>query len=137
MRSLCGSENIFNVLWTAPTLIGLNMYMNRRLNSLTMTKYFFLSYMSIWIFYSAINPDTGLNKRLLNKWLPRFDSFDTKGRYYMGADHLALSLFYFTLLYHAKWQLALPLMAFDLLYYGPVAFGGVVAAPVIGALCLL
>ena len=34
------------------------------------------------------------------------------------------------------WVVALPLMAFDFLYYGPAGLGGV-AAPVIGALVLL
>ena len=50
---------------------------------------------------------------------------------------MALSLIMFTLLYHKMWTVALPLMAFEVLCYGPSGIGGTVAAPVIGALALL
>jgi hypothetical protein len=47
------------------------------------------------------------------------NSLPANGNYYMGADQLAQSLIYFTLLYHRLWYLAAQLMLFDLLYNGP------------------
>lgn len=35
---------------------------------------------------------------------------------------------YMALLYHRQWLIALPCMAFDLLYYGPSTLGGPAAA---------
>lgn len=80
-----------------------------------------------------MNPGSGLNFRPLRSFLPKFDSYADDGSYYMGADQVAQSLIYFTLLYHRMWLVALPCMAFDLLYYGPATLGGL-AAPIAGAL---
>jgi hypothetical protein len=99
-----------------------------------MTKFFGLSFLSIYLFWSAINPDSGLNfARPLKPYLPKFDCWADDGSYYMGADQLAQSIFYFTLLYHRLWLVALPMMGIDLLYYGPATLGGVVS-PIVGAL---
>jgi hypothetical protein len=46
----------------------------------------------------------------------------------MGADQLAQSILYFTILYHGYWSFALPFMALDVLYYGPSTLGGLLAA---------
>jgi hypothetical protein len=63
----------------------------------------------------------------------KFDSNANDGSYTMGADQMAQALCYFTLLYHRYWMIALPLMAFDTLYYGPSTLGGPAAA-ITGAL---
>lgn len=136
VKSMVGSDNIFNVAWTAPTLMALGWYMNHKLGSLTMTKFFFLSFASFFIFQSAFNPQTGLNIRPLKGILPKFDSFADDGSYYMGADQMAQSILYLTLFYHRLWFVALPLMGLDLLYYGPATLGGLVA-PIIGSLIFL
>lgn len=86
---------------------------------------------------SIFNPTTNLNVHPLYHISPiKFCSNDPNGRYYMGADQMAMSLIFFTLLYHRMWYVALPFMAIDLAYYGPATLGGLVA-PIIGALVLL
>jgi hypothetical protein len=105
-----------------------------------MTKFFFLSFFTTFFFMSTFSPESGLNIRPLKKYLgnyiPKFDCFADDGSYYMGSDSMALSIIYLTLLYHRMWFVALPLMGFDLLYYGPAIAGGPSAA-IVGALCLL
>jgi hypothetical protein len=133
IKSFVGSEKLANVIWTAPSLILLNFYMHQRVGSLVMTKFFGLSVAASFIFMSAFNPDSGLNVRPLKRFSPNFDSHAEDGSFYMGADSLAGSLIYFTLFYHRMWYVAMPFMAFDLMYYGPMA-SGALFAPIAGAL---
>lgn len=128
IKAMIGSDSFANIIWTAPSLILLSGYMQGKVGSLVMTKFFGLSFLSCWIFYSAFNPDSGFNIRPLKPFIPKFDCFADDGSYYMGADQMAQSIIYFTLLYHRMWMVALPLMAFDLLYYGPATLGGPSAA---------
>ncbi len=107
-----------------------------RVGSLTMTKFFALSLASSYIFISAFHPQSGLNYRPLSHYFPKHDSNANDGSYYMGADQMAQSIIYFTLLYHGLWTVALPVMAFDLLYYGPSTLGGI-AAPIVGSFMFL
>jgi hypothetical protein len=86
IKSQIGSNTFANVIWTAPTLIGLNMFLKGRFSNLVLTKFFFLTLMSNFIFLSAFNPSTGLNVRPLAKYLTKFDSFADDGSYTMGAD---------------------------------------------------
>lgn len=86
LKSMIGSENLANVIWTAPSLILLNFYLHKRLGPLVMSKFFFLSLASSFIFMSAAHPESGLNVRILNKYIPNFDSNAVDGSYYMGAD---------------------------------------------------
>lgn len=132
LKSQIGSDTFANVIWTAPTLIGLSLFMHKKVGSLIMTKLFFLSLLSTSVFLSAVNPDSGLNYRPLRKIFPKFDSFADDGSYYMGADQMTQSLVYFTLIYHRYWMIALPFMAFDLLYYGPATLGGLFAGTAAG-----
>lgn len=112
LKSMIGSEKLENVVWTAPSLIALNYYLHRRLGSLFMTKFFFTSLFSSYIFMSIFNPTTNLNVRPLYQIFPiKLDSNDPNGRYLMGADQMAMSLIFFTLLYHRMWYVALPIMA--------------------------
>jgi hypothetical protein len=86
---------------------------------------------------SVFNPQTGLNIHPLYYINPvKFCSNDPKGSFYMGADQMAQSILYFTLLYHRMWIVALPMMALHLGYYGPATLGGLFA-PIISALILL
>ena len=76
LKSQFGSNSFSNVIWTAPTLIGLNWYLKSRgLSNLVLTKLFFLTLISSYIFLSAINAKTGLNVRPLSKVFPSFDSY--------------------------------------------------------------
>lgn len=93
-----------------------------------MTKYFFLTMASIYIFYSALGPQTGYNVRPLKNYITKFDSYADDGSYTMGADQLAQSLCYMALLYNGYWTIALGFMTFDVLYYGPSTLGGPAAA---------
>ena len=126
-KSMMGSDTFANVVWTAPSLIGLNWYMHSKVGSLVMTKFFALSLASSYIFLSAANPQSGTNFRLLNKFLPKWDSYADDGSFTMGADQMAQAIIYFTLLYHRMWIVALPCMAFDVLYSGPSTLGGPIA----------
>jgi len=127
---MMGSEHLSNIIWTAPSLIGLNYYLHQRLGPLVMTKFFALSVASTIIFWSGFSPESGLNYRPLKHIPMKFDSWADDGSYYMGADQMAQSIIYFTLLYHRMWTVALPFMALDLLYYGPATLGGPGAAVV-------
>jgi hypothetical protein len=127
-KSMMGSENFSNVVWTAPALIGLNWYMHGKVGPLVMTKFFFMSLFSSYIFLSAFNPQSELNFRPIQGVLPKWDSYADDGSFTMGADQMAQAICYFTLLYHRYWLIALPLMAFDVLYSGPSTLGGPAAA---------
>ena len=126
---MIGSDTFANFVWTAPTLIGLSYYMHSKVTPLVMTKFFFMSLLSVSLFYSAFNPQSGMNVRPLKPYVHlKFDSFADDGSYYMGSDQMCQALIYWTLLYHRLWYIALPCMAFDILYYGPATTGGPVAA---------
>ena len=101
-----------------------------------MTKLFFISLVSSYFFMSTFNPNIKLNFRPLQGILPKIDSNANDGSYLMGADSMALSLIYFTLLYHRLWMVALPIMAADILYHGP-AIAGAPAAAIVSALILV
>ena len=136
LKSMVASDNWLNIAWTAPSLIGLNFYLHQRLGSLFMTKFFVISLVSSFFFLTTFNPKTGLNFRPLHGMFPKFDSDANDGSYLMGASPMALSIIYFTLLYHRLWMVALPLMVADTLYFGPAAAGGPVAA-LVSALILI
>ena len=133
---MLGSDNLMNIVWTAPSLILLNLYMQPKVGPLVLTKFFALSLASSFVFWSAFNPQSGWNVRPLQNLAPKFDCYDSQGRYYMGADQMAQSLIYFTLLYHRMFMVALPFMALDVLYYGPASIGGPAAA-FVGSLMFL
>ena len=133
---MVGSENWLNVLWTAPSLIGLNFYLHQRLGALFMTKFFVISLVTSFFFLTTFNPQTGLNFRPLKPLLPKLDSIGEDGRYFLGADSMALSMIYFTLLYHRLWMVTLPIMAADIMYFGPAYAGGPIAG-LISALILI
>ena len=136
IKSMMGSDNWKNIIWTAPTLILLDLYLHKRLGSLFMTKFFFFAFFSSYMFMSVFNPATGLNYRPLQGKVPSFDSFAADGSYYMGSDQLCQSLIYFTLLYHRYYILTAALILSDVLYYGPATLGGPVAG-VFAALTLV
>lgn len=86
LKAMMGSNNFLNVALTAPILIGVNQYLLPKLGPLVMTKFFFLTLASTFIFWSAFNPTTGLNYRPLRNFFPKLDSNAEDGSYYMGAD---------------------------------------------------
>ena len=85
-KAMMGSNTFANVIWTAPSIIALHFYLSPRLGPLVMTKFFALTLASTFIFWSAFNPQTGLNVRPLKNFVFRFDTNGHKGEYYMGAD---------------------------------------------------
>ena len=92
LKAMIGSDSLGNVIWTAPTLIGLNFYLHRIFGGLFMTKFFALTFLTTYAFYSIFSPQTGLNFRVLSgldKDIGHWGSFSKEGRYYMGADQLA------------------------------------------------
>jgi hypothetical protein len=107
--------------------------MHKKVGGLAMSKLFFLSLFSTYIFLSAFSPESGVNPRPLYGYMPSWDSFAKDGSYYMGADQMAQALCYFALMYHRYWYLSLGFIAFDVLYYGPATLGGPIAGAV-GAL---
>ena len=127
-KAMMGSDTLANVVWTAPTLILLNLYLQPKVGSLVLTKLFALTYATSFIFWSAFNPASGLNVRPLQGIPMKFDSYDDKGKHFMGSDTFCQSIIYFTILYHRMWYVALPIMLYDTLYYGPSTLGGPIAA---------
>ena len=132
IRSNFGSDRFSNIMWTAPALIVAGQYMHGKVGALTMFKFTPLAVLSILCFQSAFgpNPETRAlpNFRLLGGILPKWDA--SGPGYYMGADMLACSVFYFAMLYHRMWTPALLLMGFDFLYYGPRSIGAFAPAVV-------
>ncbi len=55
-KSQIGSDTFANVVWTSPTLILLSTFMHKKVGSLVMTKFFFMSLFSTFIFLSSVNP---------------------------------------------------------------------------------
>src|ERR1700733_3847678 len=49
-KSMIGSNDWRNIIWTAPALIGLNFYLHKRLGALVMTKLFVISLISSFFF---------------------------------------------------------------------------------------
>jgi hypothetical protein len=82
-----------------------------------MTKFFFLSLFSSFIFISAFNPQTGLNYRPLRSVFPKWDSCADDGSFYMGADQMCQALCYFALMYHRYWYLAFGFIALCAMLY--------------------
>lgn len=136
LKAMMASDQFSNVVWTAPSLIACNMYLSGKVPALKLTKFFFLTVASTFVFWSAFNPATGLNVRPLKHVPMKFDAFADDGSYYRGSDQLAQSLIYFCLIYNRMWMIALPCMAFDVLYYGPATLGGPLGA-IIGSFMFL
>ena len=55
-KAMAASDTLANVIWTAPSLIGVNLYMLGKVGNTALTKFFFLSLASNFIFWSAFNP---------------------------------------------------------------------------------
>lgn len=56
VKSMIGSTNLLNVVWTAPVLIGFGYELNKRMGALFTTKFFFLSLFTSYAFWSVFNP---------------------------------------------------------------------------------
>ena len=144
VRSLFGSNNLVNAAWTVPSLIFVGGYMHSKVGYLIMGKFTALSLFGTVAFMTAFNPTSDYslipNFRVLGNSLPvKWDcnGYHSKfGPYYMGADSLAGSIWYFALFYNKMWTVSLALMAFDMCYYGPQFMGGPLAA-MFGAMTLL
>jgi hypothetical protein len=65
IKAMVGSDNFYNIVWTAPALIGLDLYLHRHFGSLFMTKFFALTVFTSFAFYSIFTPQSGLNFRPL------------------------------------------------------------------------
>mmetsp|Transcript_35786 Transcript_35786/g.48309 ORF Transcript_35786/g.48309 Transcript_35786/m.48309 type:complete len:133 (-) Transcript_35786:68-466(-) len=132
---MMGSENFFNIAWTAPSLIVCGSMLNQKLGSVAASKYFLLSLGMSWIFMSVFNPQSKLSGMRV-PFPVKLDSFGPNNVYFMGADNMAASSIYMLLLYYRMWPVFFGFAAFDLAYYGPVGLGGASAA-MVGALTML
>lgn len=56
VKSQVGSDTLANAIWTSPTLILLGGFMHKKVGPLAMTKFFFMSLFSTFIFISAFHP---------------------------------------------------------------------------------
>ena len=142
-RAMVGSDRLSNVAWTAPSLFLLGHYMHRKAGAMKMLKFSTLAIFGCAASMSAFAPNRDYygipNLRLISRYVPgtgSWDNISADGKYFMGADQLAQSIFYFTMLYHRMWTATLLFAAFDLACYGPMTLGGPGSA-IIGALTLL
>jgi hypothetical protein len=55
-KAMLGSNTLANAIWTVPSIIGVHFYLAPRLGQLKLTKFFFLTLASTFIFWSAFNP---------------------------------------------------------------------------------
>ncbi len=136
-KSLMACDNIWNVLWTAPILLGGGTYLALKTNPLFTFKFFWFTMLLSSVFYSVFSPASGLNYAPLRgsivKWLPiKLDSNAKDYSYYMGADTVASAVVLGILFYHRMYFIAGPWMLMDLLYYGPSHMGGPAAALICG-----
>jgi len=51
-----------------------------------MTKFFFITFLSTYMFWASFSPQSGIQFAPLRPYLPKIDSWDKDGAYYMGAD---------------------------------------------------
>ena len=118
LKSQFGCQNLANVLWTVPSLIGGGLYLQKCLGGLNSLKFFFGALGATGMFMSAFGEHSPFNFNLRRYSPVRFDSIeDGKGQ--MGADVLAGSVLYMIAFYHRFWFGAACFFAFDLCYYGP------------------
>ena len=119
IKSQVGSNDIANVGWTAPLMIAGSFFLLPKIGHVAMCKLFFANIACTWMFQSIFNPQTKSNIRVWPHWPMKFDAHCDYSTYFMGGDQLAGGLAYSILLYYRLWYLALPIMAYDLGYYGP------------------
>ena len=137
---MIGSDSLYNVGWTAPTLILGGHMIQSRLGSLRTAKLFFGSLVMSYFFMSAFGPGSFMRDFELLKHAP-FNmlqpcvSNPADGSYMMGADPMAISLLYFGMAHSGMWWLLFPCLAFDMSVFGPKCMGGSVAG-IGAALCL-
>mmetsp|Transcript_39630 Transcript_39630/g.28626 ORF Transcript_39630/g.28626 Transcript_39630/m.28626 type:complete len:132 (-) Transcript_39630:45-440(-) len=130
-----GSDSLVNVGWTSPALMACGFFINKNVGSVATSKFFFLSLFMTYIFMSVFGPASGL-QNLRVPFPFKWDCFGPNNEYYMGADFMVQSAFYFLCAYHRYWLLFAGLTVFDLMYYGPVGLGGPSAA-IVGAFSLI
>ena len=140
-RSLIGSDRLYNVGWTAPTLILGGHWAQGVFGNLRTAKLFFGCLAMSYFFMSAFGPGGPIAGGLefINYspfgLLKPCSSNGPWNSYMCGADPMASSLIYFALAYYRLWMVIPPLLMFDALVFGPKQLGGSVAA--VGAvLCL-
>ena len=137
MRSNLASDNVANVLWTAPSMILCGQFMQSKIGHVKMGKFTGLAVVMVMAFQTAFAPDGSgcfRNWRPLSLVMPRIDC-QGEG-YYMGADGLASASVYFTLFYLRLWNPAFVMMALHGLNQGPQGMGGPLAG-LIAAMTLL
>ena len=91
VRSMCASDNLFNVMWTAPSLILGGAYLNKCLGAMKLTQFFFGALTSSVVFTQCFGPQTSLGQSFNARFawdaigLPRFCAIrDGQGQ--VGAD---------------------------------------------------
>ena len=110
--------------------------MNRKIGSQAVAKYFALTFVCVSVFYLVVPPSENLKFRFIDQYVSKIDCYGPDGSYYMGSDHITLSLLYLAFVYNKKWLILAPWMLADLLFYGPSCLGSHLAA-LIGAFVLL
>ena len=118
LRSMFASNNLLNVAWTAPVLIGGGMMLKGQVGALASTKIFGLALMASYFGITVFGSPTPLSKYALCHYMPlRIDSIEADGQ--MGADILAQSVIFITLAASGQWSLIGLLGLGTTAYYGP------------------
>ena len=118
LKSMLASNNLLNVAWTAPVLIGGGMMLQGQMGALASTKIFGLALMASYIGISVFGSPNPLSKYALCHHMPlRIDSMDEKGQ--MGADVLAQSVIFIMLAASGQWSMMGLLGLGTTAYYGP------------------
>ena len=134
LKSMMASDSLSNVGWTSASLVLGGAYLQRRIGNLAATKLFGLSLLACYGATVCLGPATHIGMVHARKLMPmRWDCIETNPTRMVGADLLAGSLLYAILCIEGYFVVAVPFVAFDLLYYGPM--GGVM--PASGALFAL
>lgn len=136
-KSWLASDKLINVAWTSPSLILGGYYMQRKVGSFTLFKYFLLASIAVYMSQTCFGPGSPTKDLNLRSYMPiRWDCIADDNNSQFGADGMAAAILYFAL---ASYGMYVPLAAcavVDACYYGPQILGAPSAA-VVAALTML
>ena len=131
---MMAAEDLSNVVWTVPSLIGGGFFLHQRLGPMTTFKIFGLSLLSCYLATTIAGPATHNSKLNIRSLMPmRFDSIDTEKPRMVGADLMAGTCLYACVFASGLWPVGAALAVLDTAYYGPMG----VAMPTAAALSCL
>ena len=137
LKSMMAAEDMMNVGWTAPVLIGGGFYLQKKLGSMTAMKLFGLSLFASYIVTCAFGPASFVSNLHTRAYQPVIvDSIDCDKKRMVGADTMALFVIYSCLFANGYFAAGAAISVLDIAYYGPMG-GAMPSAAAVAAFTLL